>query len=358
MDKITYNPILDKKDLSGWRLFQKRPIPEPGNALVFSGEGQPLLTLTQGQKGLTSGEMFWGKYNWLYKVDLTEHPLEFKFDLPCKSDAYDFHTEVNFICSVRDSAMIVERNVNDVRQWLEPKIIDALRRISRNYEVNQSGIAEREMSPIVSQKIYDQGFTVSDLVLKVSLEDEARTEIRNRKRRETANQEEKTQLQNQLEIEKHKQELEKQRFEFELEKERQRQQFEAEMRQQKAKMYGEMLQSGQLQLLAFQLAQNPQDIAGVVQYLNQQQQSEREHQLNILKTLLDADALEGWQLSDVGKKALQSLVGATEASTPLLEDSKSNNTENQKSESQEEDIEGEVSDSVNSEPDFNWEKDG
>ena len=355
MTDITYNPILDKKDISGWRLFQKRPIPEPGTALVFSGEGQPLLTLMQGQKGLTSGEIFWGKYNLLYKVDLTEHPLEFKFNLPCKSDAYDFYTEVNFVCSVGNPAMIVNRNVFDVSQWLKPLIVDVFRSISRQYEVEESGLAERAMIPMVSRKLYDEGFKISNLVLKLSLEAEARTLIRNTRSTQAQVEQEKIRLQNEIELEKHRQELEQQRLEFEIAKARQSQQFEMYMMQQKTKFYGEMLQSGQLQLLALQLTQNPQDIQLVVQYLNQQKQSDREHQLTILKTLLEADTIEGWQLSEVGKNALQNLIGTTKVSTPILESSE-NNTENPKSESEAENTEDKPSDSVK--PKFNWENDG
>ncbi|MEH1970476.1 hypothetical protein [Nostoc sp.] len=43
----TYNPIVSKEALR-WGLLQRRPVPEPGTALVFAGDGQPLLTITQG----------------------------------------------------------------------------------------------------------------------------------------------------------------------------------------------------------------------------------------------------------------------------------------------------------------------
>ena len=66
----TYNPIISKEEIPRLRLFQPRPMPEPGIALVLFREGQPLVTLWPGDR-LTAGEVRWGNYKMIYKIDIT-----------------------------------------------------------------------------------------------------------------------------------------------------------------------------------------------------------------------------------------------------------------------------------------------
>lgn len=374
----SYNPIISTEELSRWRILDKVPIPDANTALVFVGDGQSLLTITEGQKGLTRGEILWGRYSLVYKVNLSDFPLTFGCKLPCATDAFYFLAEVQFTCSVSNPAMIVSRNVTDIRLVLEPLIIDEMRRISRKYKVEQSGAAEQEISAGLETKIYDEGFNFKHLTIRLSLEEEARERIRQVKRIQEEHELEKTRLQQAAEIQRLKQEteqeltsqhnkyerqevksslldemekqmliqnLEKQRTQFELEQARQREQFQLEqarqreqlqleMMKQKTEFYSAMLQAGQWQLLAMQLAQRPEDVHLIKESLYQQKLIEREHQVRMLKMLIDTDAVEGWQLSEVGKRALQELMGLTEQTMPVLEEatlekSSSNNTETQ-----------------------------
>jgi D-ribose pyranose/furanose isomerase RbsD len=354
---IKHNPILSKEEIGGWRIFQKRPIPDPGTALVLSGEGQPLLTIKQGNNGITSGEIRWGKYNSIYKIDVTDFPLNFQCILPCATDAFDFKAEVKFTCSVKDPEIIIQRNITDIGAVLEPLIIEVMRRISRKYQVEDSGAAELAISNSIKQAIYDEGFNIPQLVITLSLEEEARKRIREVKRlQEEVNIEkerqalelqkeklaiekrklqeeferESTSLQNQFSrseeisklqdefgIEKMKQTLEMQRTQFEIYQLKMKEEFALEMMKQKTEMYTSMLQAGQWQQFALLLNQTG-DVSIVMNILNEQKQSEREHQVKMLKMLLDADALEGGQVNEVGKGFLRQLIGLTEESKPLL----------------------------------------
>ncbi|GET37823.1 SPFH domain-containing protein [Microseira wollei] len=340
----TYNPILSREEIGRWRLFQSRPVPDPGTALVFSGEGQPLLSIKQGQRGPTSGEIVWGKYNLLYKVDMTEHPLSFQCNIPCATDAFDFHAEVRFICSVREPEMIVRRNVTDVRQFLEPLIVEVMRSISRNYEVEESEVAERQISNRVKQEIYDAGFQLNRFVLTLYLEQEVRDRIREKKRIQDTTEIEKTKIKSQIELEEQAQKLAMQR-----------QQFELELMKVKIDFYSPMLQAGNWQMLAMQLAQNPQDIAVVVEEINRQKQIDREHQMKMLKMLLDEDALEGSQISEVGKRVLQGLIAMTEQYTPALGSGSANKSESKKNNSKVDESDNQTPKVTK--PDFNYDED-
>lgn len=357
----TYNPILSTEDLARRGLLQPPPIPEPGVALVCTGNGKPLLTLVQGQKTLTWGEARW-VYNKLYRVDMTEHSLGFQYDIPCKGDAFKFHAEITFCCSVRDPQKIVNSNITDVAQWIKSSVEETMRIVSRKYDEKDSGNAEIEMRDVVNKAIYKSGFNLSNFTLKLSLQKEVADRIRDQ-----------TRLAEEIQVERIKQNLlrEKTRFEIEQEEQKvelerkrieqqqalendlrlkdlqaklqhqeleqrlaqQQAEFELKLMEQKTNFYGSMLQSGNVQLLALQLAQNPEDVRAILQALNQQKQIEREHNIRILQTLLDADVVEGWQLTEVGKRALQELIGAPKVPQPILQDTATTSDEHQKNSS-------------------------
>jgi hypothetical protein len=384
----TYNPILAKEELKGLgKLLQRPPIPEPGLALVFSGNGIPLLTITQGQKTVTWGEARWN-YNLVYKVDLTEHPLSFQCDVPCKGDAYKFHAEATFRCTVRDPEMIVDRNITDVAQWLKTSVEDQMRLVSRKFDIKQSGEAEIEMRKVVGQAIYEVGFDLNNFTLKLTLGEEAVDWIQTQ-----------TRIQEQINLERTKQDLERQKSQFDIERDQaqtefsrkkqeeelafqnkltqqqlqaklqqqhleqmliqQQAEFELKIMQQKTEFYGSMLQQGNLQLLALQLAQNPGDVQAILQALNEQKQLDRENNIRVLETLLNADAVEGWQLTEVGKHALKELLGVAAQPTPVLQ---GNENDGEKSQDISSTVDAEISNSSNfpqsepTEPDWDVEE--
>ncbi len=281
----TYNPILGREEISGLRLFQPRPKPEPGIALVLFKEGQPLVTLRLGDR-LTAGEVRWGGYKTVYKIDVTEHSFHFNCNLPCSSDAFDFLAEAKVTYAVDDPAMIVKNNTTDARSVLEPLITDTMRSISRDYDVEQSAAAERAIIDAVKNEAYDVGFNLNRFVVKLRLEDDARTHIRSLK-----------QIDRDKEREKKAAELTLQRDQLELERQK-----------MKLAFYGPLIEKGQWQLLALQLSNNPEDVATVADMLRQQRQGEADRQLAALKIMLQEGALEGFQLEDAGKRVLQRFI--------------------------------------------------
>jgi hypothetical protein len=315
----TYNPIIDKIEISSLGFFQKRPIAEPGIALVFSGEGEPLLIVTQGERGVTKGEIISGKYRIFYKIDLKEYPLSFTFTIPCATDAFDFNAEIKFVCAVEDPEKIVIRGVNDVKSFLEPLMEEVIRRISRNFQVEETLDAEKEISARLKRAIYDEGFQVDRLVLKLSLEKEIRDRIRNKKLAEDTVAIEITKIKQDQRIESERQLLEIQRLEFENKHKEMQAEFEIKQIKMKMEFYEPILKSGNWGLLAMQLSQNPDDVVLIAQKLNEEKQLERDHNMKMLKVLLQEGALEGSQLNEVGRRTLQGLLAITEQYTPSIE---------------------------------------
>ena len=257
---------------------------------------------------------------------------------------------------MRQPEVIVQSKITDVAQWLKASVEDVMRVISRKHEVKESGNAEEEMRSTVGKAIYESGFDLSNFTIKLSLPQEAVEWVQ----AQTRNEEE-------IRLEQAKQALEEKRTQFEIKKQeerielerrqreeeaafqnrqiqldlqaklqqqelkhmlaKQQTEFELKLMEQKTNFYSSILQSGNLQLLALQLAQNPGDVQSILQALNQQKQIEREHNVKVLQTLLDADVLEGWQLTEVGKRALQELVGFTEQAARSLPGASNDATE-------------------------------
>lgn len=297
----TYNPIIRNDDIPRFRLFKSRPAPEPGVALVLYREGQPLVTLWPDDR-MTAGEARWGSYKTAYKVDVTEHSFTFDCTLPCRSDAFDFQAHVQVTCSVDDPALIVDRNLTDARDVLEPLIVRTMRGISRDYDVRESAAAEEAVAQAIATESYDVGLELNRVVVELSLEEDARTHIRELRR-----------IERDKERERKEAELDKQRDELEIERTRMRMEF-----------YAPLIREGQWQLLALQLTNHPEDVAGVADLLRRQRQSEMEQQLEALKIMLEEDALEGFQMEEAGKRVLRRFVEnfAPELQSPALSEGK------------------------------------
>lgn len=288
----SFNPILGKEDIPRLRLFRPRPTPEPGVALVFFQPGQPLVTLWPGQR-LTAGEVSWGNFKAIYKVDVTERALQFNCTLPCESDAFDFRANVQATIVVSEPAKIIDRNMTDAVSVLQPLLMSTMRRVSRRHDVDDSAAAEREIIEAILAEKYDVGLALKRFVVELSLEQDARDHIRSLR-----------QIDRSSERELKEAALQQQRQAQEMERVRARMEF-----------YGPLIEQGQWQMLALHLANRPEDVQGVLQHLQQQQQADREMQIQTLKLMLDADAIEGFQIEEASKGVLARFVEGLEATT-------------------------------------------
>jgi hypothetical protein len=276
------NPILSKEKFDRWHHLWSPPVPEPGVAIVIFRAGQPpYMTLTTGQRP-SAGQLIGGHLKAIYMVDVTEHAFSFNCSLPCKGDAFKFDAEVQVTYHVMDPAIIVDRNIIDVRTVLEPLLINAMRNISRKYEVEQSADAECDIAKMM-KGASGSGFKVDRLLVKLELDDDARNHIRKLKELERI----------------------KERENKATELTKQRDQIEMERMQTKMDFYSPLIREGQWNLLALQLANRPEDAVAVMQWLSQQNHADTNNMLQALKVMLDNDVLEGFQLQESGKKLLQ-----------------------------------------------------
>lgn len=279
------NLIISEENVPRLTLFQPRPTPEPGIALVLFREGKSVVVLWPDDR-LTAGEIRWGNYKKIYKVNIAEQSFIFNSTLPCQGDAFDFHAQVQVTCAVKNPATIVENKVNNAQAVLEPLITDTMRSISRRYDVEDSELAEREIAQVIESQEYGVGLAVKRFVVKLQLEEDARVHIRKLTQydRDSVLADKEAQLQ------------------------KQRDAIERERMKTKMEFYGPLIKQGQWQLLAMQLSNRPEDVSIIIQMLNQQRQQEMDHQLKALKIMLEEDVIEGFQLEETGQRVLQRLV--------------------------------------------------
>lgn len=310
----TYNPILAIEDIRQRSPFEKRLVPEANTALVFYRDGQTPLVIEPGDQAPLRGQLMLGKYNWLYKVDKSEFSWSFECDnktLHSKTDGFYFQANMTISCSVVNPAAIVVRKVTDIREVVQSLIIESMKVVSRKYENHKSSEAEEAICIYVKQEFYDECFKLNRFVLNLLPDPQIIDDIRGEKLEELAERkitrdsnikrksiEEETKLEKLL-IEQDKAQLERLQFKMDF--------------------YNTALQSGSLMMLAMQLAKSPDDVLVVAQLISQQDQFAANNQLNLLKVMLEEDAIEAAQLGEAGKRVVQRLIGLTESSRPALQ---------------------------------------
>lgn len=287
MTERAHNPILAKEPVPRLELFKRRPSPEPGVALVLYREGHPLITLWPGDKS-TTGEAFYGKYQTVYKVDISERSFNFQCALPSTGAVFEFQAEVQVVYVVTEPAKIVESQITDPSAVLEPLVTRTLRTAAKRFQIDQSFEVEKALVQAAEQETYDVGLKVVRVFVKLQLDHESREHARKLE-----------EVRRQKELEAAQAALEGERLSFA---------WDLERKKMLVEFYSALIEQGDWQLLALQLANNPDDVAAVINVLREHRQVELEQQLEALKTLLEEDALEGYQVEQAASRVLQRFV--------------------------------------------------
>ncbi len=280
-----HNPILEQNDFSNVGLFTSRPSLKPGIALVLYGDNGDLITLAQGQH-ISFSDIALKKYKWYYKVDTALHSFNFKTALPCNKGAFTFQASVQVNYQVTDPEEIIKQQITDVHSLLQPEIIDRMRKISRKYELNQNEEAEQAINQSFEKRVLINGISVNRVMVILELEDESRQHIRT------------------IQDIDHKIALRTKEHELNQKIDN----FDVERKEKRMKFYTPIIHEGQWQLLALHLTEHPEDVATISQMIYQHNQVDFQNQLSTLKVLLEEDALEAFQVEEVGKRVLQRLV--------------------------------------------------
>jgi len=300
---MTDKPLFVEHELNRW----KRPeSPKPGTAFVFVGDGKPSLTVYEGERGATQGEILFGRYSSYYEVDMGDRSINFYEKLPC-ADAFEFQAEVKLTYAVRDPALIVRRARTDAGQFLKDLAIDVMRRTSRNYkhEHEQSREAEITIARRVEEDVRDNGFKLCRAAfIKLSLDEAVRTRLVNRQLGDQDFEYQKTILERQAAIDDIKQAA------------------KFALKNKRAEILAPLIETGNWQrLLAMLDPHDPEDEAirqMIVAILDQQREQEATRR-KMLEIAIEKGALEGWQLGDYAKTLFKEMSGLSAQSIAFFE---------------------------------------
>jgi hypothetical protein len=320
-----------EKELNRW----KRPeSPRPGTAFVFVGDGKPSLTVYEGERGPTQGELLFGKYSTYYEVDMGDRSLNFYEKLPC-ADAFEFHAEIKLTYAVSDPALVVRRARTDAGLFLKDLAVDAMRRASRRYTHEQTGDAENAIAGRIEEEVRDNGFKLSrPAFVKLSLDEAVRTRLVNRHLSDYDFQDQKTQISRKTELDGLQQTA------------------KLGLKGKRAEFFAPLIKAGDwATLLAMLDLNDPEDAAirAMVEETLNQQRIQAEKQQKMLEIAIEKGAIEGWQLEGMAKALFQEVSGLSEQSIAFLE----GKSESQKSENsqQTEDVKPSVPDEISREDD-------
>jgi hypothetical protein len=269
-----YAPIASAERVSQLSLLRRRKTHRPwvarvyvkrtGRLDVFSWANQP-----------TTGELLWGGYRSVYDVDLSLRNLSLEVTLPSAGDAFVFRTEVDVQWRVEEPKTVVTKGLRDIRTLVVPHLLAGLRQASRALDTSDVETAEKAANAAqLDENWLRTEYGLSATIL-VRLRMDAQTERAQR--------------------------------------------LDAEVRAFKT-----LIEKGDLDQFALQLAQNPRNVQTVVEALVAERDTHRKDVLDFITRLIGSDALDRWQIDDEVRVMMQwmrtsihRVLTGTDAARPL-----------------------------------------
>jgi hypothetical protein len=264
----TYDPILGQpREPSKFSILEPREAAEPGVALVLLRDTVGLQAVRQ-PRLLTAGELLFGRIRRIYRVDMTEHKLEWQSWLHSQGDAWVLLAHVQLRCRVSDPVRVVQENVRDAYGVMEPLLAERMRGTIEGYGLQARAEAERAITRDLRQDAHlSEFFELRWVGVRLELD-------------ETVMARKRTSMD----------------FAF----------------------YMEHLQKGDWAAMGLQLAHDPNAIDGVVGVILQQRKAVADLQLDALKAYLDHGAMAGYQLEPAARQLLHRLAQTWEAAAEGL----------------------------------------
>jgi hypothetical protein len=119
----------------------KRPVPTSGVAIV--GKTPDGRCEIINQFGLIA------KYRLRFEVDVADHHDVVKCRLPSRGDAFSFDSTLVLDWRVTDAAVVVERRIGDGLELCYARLLERLRQISRDFDIEACALAEVEINRVL-----------------------------------------------------------------------------------------------------------------------------------------------------------------------------------------------------------------
>jgi hypothetical protein len=233
---------------------------------------------------------FYWQHGTLYEVDLGLHHASFDLALPSSGDTFDFRAEVSVEWRVVDAVTVVRDNVVDIREALKPAVRYRLSRVTREFAAGRVIAAERAVGRGMSSVDVGRPYGLATTIRVRLVADEGATEHAESRR----------EVQHKIEME-----------ELEQAHRRLTERHEAEIIEARMALYRLIIDSGDVEQFALQLARNPSGVESVVQLVREYRKDERRQVTDFITRLLESGAVDRWDLDDHVRVALEWLREST-----------------------------------------------
>jgi hypothetical protein len=250
----SHTPIAGEHHFRRFHVLHRRTPMCPWFARVFVlGNGR--LVEFGRDKQPTTGELLWGGYRALYEVDLSLRRLGLEITLPSSGDTFVFRTTVDVQWRVSDPKLVVQTGIRDVRTVMVPLLLDGLRQATRALLPDDVEVAEKTANARFGHDwLAEQYGLWTNVLVRLRMDEQKEENFR----------------------------------------------LAAEVR-----AYKTLIEAGDLDQFALQIARNPDDVDKVVQMMVSERDTHRREVCEFITKLLDSDALDRWQIDDKVRVSLQ-----------------------------------------------------
>lgn len=271
----------------------------------------PQRSLAEMASNARSSGLLGGRVKTVYDVDLGIRHHRFEAELPGARDTFTFRAEAIVEWRVLDPALVVSSQVLDVALAIEPSVREAMRRIARDYPIEQSAAAERAINEQLAGEPIDfndpgqlgraiaQAGSSGRIGRQYGLWVNVIASVHPDRTRQSQNDEVRD-LQHQIEAENLKQQL----------RELQERNRQAVMRTRMG-FYRDAFLAGDIDRAVLQVAQNPDELTAVAQVVRDQELMGQRLTVDFVNKLIESGAIERWQVNDQAKAALEWLRQST-----------------------------------------------
>ncbi len=277
---MTTNPILGREELRRFP-FPKRPVAQPGTALVFQTSNGGLVAPAY---PAVSGDVTLGRFRVAYTVDVTPHKASFSYQAPSRDAALKFNVKVSYSWQVTAPVTVVRQRIDSPTVHCEQYLNQDMRLLCRDIDIDDDAAAEaairRAFPPDRKIPLPDVGVTISGIFAEVYADDLVVQGGRTR----------------------HSQKL------------------DMEQRETRTRFFDELVRTNDG--AAVMLADDPSKTAEAYAYIDSQLRSNRQATLDAMKVVLDGGYLQPGDLDPAVRAIVQSVAGMLERrpteSTPAI----------------------------------------
>ncbi|MGH3773279.1 MAG: hypothetical protein ACRDRW_18100 [Pseudonocardiaceae bacterium] len=275
--------ILSERALSRFELLRQRHRRRAWNGLVLVNSRGECHSFAP-ERWPTMGELLWKGRGTLYEVDMGLHWTSLKFDLPSHAEAFPFHAVIDIEWRVTNPDRVVKNGMNDVREALSPSLHHRLSAITRQFDVQDTAAAEAKAHKSLTDQPIGGEYGLESHVPSLRMQMDEPTVIYAAAIR---------QVQREISLERETQALRLLR-----------ENSTTTLITRRVERYRDIIVAGDYDQFALQIAQNPDEVATVVQMLRNERLEKYRNFADFVTRLVDSGAIERYEIDDLVKPVL------------------------------------------------------